>query len=104
MSCTDHQGADTQHRSCPLMGEWKRERKTERNINVRETHQLFVYCMSPDQGLGWGGACNQVDSELALMTDSNYISELTTRELATLKAPPDLLSSRTHFDKLPKTT
>lgn len=32
------------------------------------------------------------------MTNSNTISELTTRELATLKAPPDLLSSRTHFD------
>lgn len=32
------------------------------------------------------------------MTDSNTISELTTRELATLKAPPDPLSSRTHFD------
>lgn len=41
---------------------------------------------------------SRVDSELALMTDSNTISELTTRELATLKAPPDPLSSRTHFD------
>nr|KAF6382446.1 hypothetical protein mPipKuh1_008826 [Pipistrellus kuhlii] len=37
----------------------ERQGKTERNINVRETHHLVASCTHPDQGLGWGGACNQ---------------------------------------------
>ncbi|KAK1331448.1 hypothetical protein QTO34_009403 [Cnephaeus nilssonii] len=40
-------------------GEWKREGKTERNIDVRETHRLVASCTSPDQGPGLGGACNR---------------------------------------------
>ncbi|XP_070288140.1 heat shock 70 kDa protein 14 isoform X3 [Myotis yumanensis] len=39
--------------------ECKREGKTEGNIDVKETHQLVASCMHPDQGPGWGEACNQ---------------------------------------------
>ncbi|XP_059556784.1 all trans-polyprenyl-diphosphate synthase PDSS2 isoform X3 [Myotis daubentonii] len=40
--------------------EWKREGKTERNIDVRETHRLVASCTSPGQGPPQGGVCNQV--------------------------------------------
>nr|KAF6388540.1 RAB18, member RAS oncogene family [Myotis myotis] len=41
-----------------IWGEWKRDGKMERNIDVSETHQLVASCPRPDQGPDQGGACS----------------------------------------------
>ncbi|EPQ06984.1 Ral GTPase-activating protein subunit alpha-1 [Myotis brandtii] len=57
------------------------ERGKDRNIDVRETHQLVALCTSSDQGPGLGGTCNQAcDSEshhrcLCLNLEASYFFE-----------------------------